>query len=180
MMFKVRPLEYLKCMVRMNQYLEWLGVKQFKMLSTFKTDIVPKHIELDTAVLEAFLLGTAQTKLIKSSEIEESDSFIEKRRKDRKYKVRSLFFDLNHKMFKSGPFDPITRNPSYVFDYGIKTDGVDICVRFVRVAKSPDDKKLKTPKSKKLGSENQWDQRKQRTESFSQGPRGKKLEFSLF
>ena len=177
---KVRPLEYLKCMVRMNQYLEWLGVKQFNAFP-LQTDIVPKHIELDTAVLEALLLGTAQTKLIKSSEIEESDSFIEKRRKDRKYKVWSLFFDLNHKMFKSGPFDPITRNPSYVFDYGIKTDGVDICVRFVRVAKSPDDKKSKyEPKSKKLGSEEPVGPKKAKESELQQGPEGKKLEFPYF
>jgi hypothetical protein len=188
---KVRPLDYLKRMVFMDQYLEWLGVKQFNAFPLQKS-VVPKHVEFDTTALEALLLGTTQANLIRPSEINESDSFKGKRMKDRRYKVWSRFFNLHHKMFKSGPLDPITRTPSYVFDYGIKTDGISISVRFVRIVKSSiasDNKKSKVkrkPKSEKLrGKEPEGKAEKAEVEEPNgpngpNGPKEKKLEFPYF
>lgn len=179
---KVRPLEYLQCMIRMNQYLESIGAKQFNVFP-LQTNIVPKHIELDTFALELLLLGTKQAEMIKLSEINDSDTFIEKRMKDRKYKVWSKFFNLHHKMFKSGPLDPNTRTPTYIFDYGIKTDGIDICVRFVRIVKSPtsDNKKSKyKSKSEKLRGK---EPEEEITNELQQKPEelgGNKLEFPYF
>ena len=133
---KSNPLNYLPCMIRMNLFLESIGAKQFKAFP-LQSNIVPKHIEIDSDALEAIFLTAKEQKTFVSDEIQENYNFSQMSMKDRKYKVWNHFFNLNDRMFKSGPLIPNPINPteiipSYVFDYAIKTDGISISTRFVQ------------------------------------------------
>jgi hypothetical protein len=114
---KVRPLEYLKGMLYMNSILEKKGVKLFQPLP-LRTDIIPKHILIDTASLISLFCPETDKdgkKILKYKLLEklkENQSFI-----------WDSFFNMKHKVFK---------NNNYIFHNQIQTDGIICSLLFIR------------------------------------------------
>ena len=62
-MLKVNHYHYLPCLIRMNQFLESIGAKQFQAFP-LQSNIIPKHIEIDSDALEAILMTNKEKKCI--------------------------------------------------------------------------------------------------------------------
>ena len=112
---KVRPFEYLKGMLYMNEVLEKQESKLFQPLP-LRTNIIPKHIILDTASLVSLFCPANKTDGIKKGELH-------KNLKENQYDIWNAFLNLNHKIF---------RNQHYQFHHQIQTDGVSCCLLFIR------------------------------------------------
>ena len=112
---KVRPFEYLKAMLYMNEVLEKQESKLFQPLP-LRTNIVPKHIILDTASLVSLFCPANKIDGIKKGELH-------KNLKENQYDIWNAFLNLNHKIF---------RNQHYQFHHQIQTDGVSCCLLFIR------------------------------------------------
>jgi hypothetical protein len=114
---KVRPLEYLKGMLYMNSILEKKEDKLFQPLP-LRTDIIPKHILIDTASLinlfcpETDSSGKKIDKTYLLHHVKENQSFI-----------WDSFFNMKHKVFK---------DKNYVFHNQIQTDGISCSLLFIR------------------------------------------------
>jgi hypothetical protein len=108
---KVKPLDYLKGMLIMNEILEQQGSKLFQPLP-LRTNIIPKHILLDTSSI-ASLFSPEQTK----------KGELLKHIKDNQTNIWNNLFNLQHKVFK---------NKHYSFHHQIKTDGISCCLLFIR------------------------------------------------
>jgi hypothetical protein len=112
---KVRPFEYLKGMLYMNEVLEKQESKLFQPLP-LRTNIVPKHILLDTASLVSLFCPANKTDGIKKGELH-------KNLKENQHDIWNAFLNLNHKIF---------RNLHYQFHHQIQTDGISCCLLFIR------------------------------------------------
>jgi hypothetical protein len=112
---KVRPFEYLKGMLYMNEVLEKQESKLFQPLP-LRNNIVPKHIILDTASLVSLFCPANKTDGIKKGELH-------KNLKENQHDIWNAFLNLNHKIF---------RNQHYQFHHQIQTDGVSCCLLFIR------------------------------------------------
>ena len=112
---KVRPFEYLKAMLYMNEVLEKQESKLFQPLP-LRNNIIPKHIILDTASLVSLFCPANKTDGIKKGELH-------KNLKENQYDIWNAFLNLKHKIF---------RNKHYQFHHQIQTDGVSCCLLFIR------------------------------------------------
>ena len=105
---QTNPQKYLKYMIFMNLELEKLGAKQFQFFP-LRTQLIPKHIAIDTATLIRLYVTENQKKYL--NDIEGSKSAI-----------WNLFFKMDHRIFK---------NKKYVFDYRIMTDGFSVSLQMI-------------------------------------------------
>ena len=118
------PLKYLSHTIWINQQLENKGAKLFHTLP-LRTNIVPKCVDIDTSVIIKLLLDSNKqsyaenVKLIKPT-------------------VWNKFFDMKNDIFKPPK--------GYTFDDAIKTDGINLSVRFVRSDQYGKFRKPKKPK----------------------------------
>jgi len=112
---KVKPFDYLKGMLYMNEVLESQESKLFQPLP-LRNNIVPKHIILDTASLVSLFYPANKTDGIKKGELH-------KNLKENQHDIWNAFLNLNHKIF---------RNLHYQFHHQIQTDGVSCCLLFIR------------------------------------------------
>jgi len=108
---KVKPFDYLKGMLYMNALLEKAEHKLFQPLP-LRSNIIPKHIILDTAcIISLFCPENAKKgELLKSV-------------KDNQYDIWNNLLNLQHKTFKS---------KYYQFHYQIQTDGISCSLLFIR------------------------------------------------
>ena len=114
---KVRPFEYLKGMIYMNDVLEKQESKLFQPLP-LRNNIIPKHIILDTArIINLFCPEkNKEGNKIKKGELLSNV-------KDNQNEVWSNLLNLNHRIFK---------NKHYQFHNQIQTDGISCCLLFIR------------------------------------------------
>ena len=108
---KVKPFDYLKGMLYMNNVLEKEEHKLFQPLP-LRNNIIPKHIILDTAcIISLFCPENAKKgELLKNV-------------KENQYDVWNNLLNLQHKTFKS---------KHYQFHYQIQTDGISCSLLFIR------------------------------------------------
>ena len=114
---KVRPFSYLKGMLYMNSVLEKQESKLFQPLP-LRTNIIPKHIILDTACLVSLFSPEKDKDGNKTKKGE-----LLKNIKDNQRDIWNGFLNLNHKVFK---------NKHYQFHHQIQTDGISCCLLFIR------------------------------------------------
>jgi len=108
---KVKPFAYLNGMLYMNKILEKQECKLFQPLP-LRTNIVPKHITIDSASL----VNLFCPENCKKGELL-------KKLKEQKYDIWNSFLNLKHKVFK---------NKFYQFYHQIQTDGVSCSLLFIR------------------------------------------------
>jgi hypothetical protein len=108
---KVKPFDYLKGMLYMNDVLEKEDHKLFQPLP-LRNNIIPKHIILDTAcIISLFCPENAKKgELLKHV-------------KENQHDVWNNLLNLQHKTFKS---------KHYQFHYQIQTDGISCSLLFIR------------------------------------------------
>ena len=113
----VRPFDYLKGMLYMNDVLEKQESKLFQPLP-LRNNIIPKHIILDTAcIINLFCPEkNKEGNKIKKGELLSNV-------KDNQNEVWSNLLNLNHRIFK---------NKHYQFHNQIQTDGISCCLLFIR------------------------------------------------
>jgi len=114
---KVRPFEYLKGMLYMNEVLEKEEHKLFQPLP-LRTNIIPKHIILDTASLVSLFCPETD----KDGNKNKKGNLLSKL-KENQHDIWNSFLNLNHKIF---------RNQHYQFHHQIQTDGISCCLLFIR------------------------------------------------
>ena len=114
---KVRPFEYLKGMLYMNSVLEKMESKLFQPLP-LRTNIIPKHIILDTASLVSLFCPETDKDGNKNKKGNLLSNI-----KDNQHDIWNSFLNLNHKVF---------RNQHYQFHHQIQTDGISCCLLFIR------------------------------------------------
>jgi hypothetical protein len=114
---KVRPFSYLKGMLYMNTVLENQESKLFQPLP-LRTNIIPKHIILDTACLVSLFSPEKDKDGNKTKKGE-----LLKNIKDNQHDIWNGFLNLNHKTFN---------NKHYQFHHQIQTDGISCCLLFIR------------------------------------------------
>jgi len=114
---KVRPFEYLKGMLYMNDVLEKQESKLFQPLP-LRNNIIPKHIILDTACIINLFCPEKDKEgnKIKKGELLSNV-------KDNQNEVWSNLLNLKHKIFK---------NKHYQFHNQIQSDGISCCLLFIR------------------------------------------------
>jgi hypothetical protein len=114
---KVRPFEYLKGMLYMNNILEKQESKLFQPLP-LRNNIIPKHIILDTACIINLFCPEKDKEgnKIKKGELLSNV-------KDNQNEVWNNLLNLNHRIFK---------NKHYQFHNQIQTDGISCCLLFIR------------------------------------------------
>jgi len=125
---KARPFEYLKGMLYMVRVLEKAGHKLFQALP-LRTNIVPKHITLDTAgIVDYFgMEGKTKTELLKAI-------------REHQHEVWDNILNLNHKVF---------RNKHYRFHHQIQTDGISCCLLFIRKGLESKKRSTRLPSTQK-------------------------------
>ena len=114
---KVRPFEYLKGMLYMNEVLEKQESKLFQPLP-LRNNIIPKHIILDTSSL----INLFCPKKDKDGNKVKKGELLSNVR-DNQNNVWCNFLDLKNKIFK---------NKHYQFHNQIQTDGISCCLLFIR------------------------------------------------
>lgn len=114
---KVRPFEYLKGMLYMNNILEKQESKLFQPLP-LRNNIIPKHIILDTACIINLFCPEKDKEGNKIKKGELLSNI-----KDNQNEVWSNLLNLNHRIFK---------NKHYQFHNQIQTDGISCCLLFIR------------------------------------------------
>ena len=114
---KVRPFEYLKGMLYMNNVLEKQESKLFQPLP-LRNNIIPKHIIIDTASLINLFCPEKDKEGNKVKKGELLSNV-----KDNQSEVWSNMLNLNNKIFK---------NKHYQFHNQIQTDGISCCLLFIR------------------------------------------------
>ena len=102
---KVNPQRYLKYMIFMNLQLEEKEAKMFQFFP-LQTQIIPRHIQLDTKSIVELLVET-----------------------DKKQYFDNI--ELNKEMLWSKYFNITQQLRKYVFDYTIITDGYAVSLRFL-------------------------------------------------
>ena len=114
---KVRPFEYLKGMLYMNSILEKMESKLFQPLP-LRTNIIPKHIIIDTASLINLFCPEKDKNGNKLKKGELLSNV-----KDNQQEVWCNFLNFKNKIFK---------NKHYQFHNQIQTDGISCCLLFIR------------------------------------------------
>jgi hypothetical protein len=114
---KVRPFEYLKGMLYMNDVLEKQESKLFQPLP-LRNNIIPKHIILDTACIINLFCPEKDKEGNKIKKGELLSNI-----KDNQNEVWSNLLNLKHRIFK---------NKHYQFHNQIQTDGISCCLLFIR------------------------------------------------
>jgi hypothetical protein len=114
---KVRPFDYLKGMLYMNSVLEKQESKLFQPLP-LRTNIIPKHIIIDTASLINLFCPEKDKNGNKLKKGELLSNV-----KDNQQEVWCNFLNLKNKIFK---------NKHYQFHNQIQTDGISCCLLFIR------------------------------------------------
>lgn len=114
---KIKPFDYLKGMLYMNSILEQQENKLFQPLP-LRSNIIPKHILLDTACLVSLFCPETDRE---GNKIKKGELL--KNIKDNQYDVWNGFLNLNHKIFK---------NKHYQFHYQMQTDGIGCSLLFIR------------------------------------------------
>jgi len=114
---KVRPFEYLKGMLYMNEILEKMESKLFQPLP-LRNNIIPKHIIIDTASLINLFCPNKDKdgNKVKKGELLSNV-------KENQNEVWCNFLNLKNTIFK---------NKHYQFHYQIQTDGISCCLLFIR------------------------------------------------
>ena len=114
---KVRPFDYLKGMLYMNDVLEKQESKLFQPLP-LRNNIIPKHIILDTACIINLFCPEKDKEgnKIKKGELLSNVKYNQN-------EVWSNLLNLNHKIFK---------NKYYQFHNQMQTDGISCCLLFIR------------------------------------------------
>jgi len=127
---KVNPFNYLKGMIYMNSILEKQDTKLFQPLP-LRTNIIPKHIIIDTASLINLFCPEKDKD---GNKVKKGEML--KQLKTNQIEAWSNFLNMKHKIF---------RNKNYQFHNQIQTDGISCCLLFIR--KDLKDKKwgTKTP-----------------------------------
>ena len=91
--------------------------KQIRLFNVLplRTNIIPKNICIDTCALISNFLGDEAT-----------SEYLKTYKKENKYnELWSKFFDLSKRVFKKGK--------KYTFSHMIRTDGISVCILFIRV-----------------------------------------------
>ena len=114
---KVKPFEYLKGMLYMNSVLEAQESKLFQPLP-LRTNIIPKHILLDTASIISFF---SPEKDKEGNKVKKGDLL--SNIKNNQFDIWNGVLNLNHKIFK---------NTHYQFHHQIQTDGISCSLLFIR------------------------------------------------
>lgn len=114
---KIKPFDYLKGMLYMNSILEKQDNKLFQPLP-LRTNIIPKHILLDTACLISLFCSETDKEGNKIKKCE-----LLKNIKDNQHDIWNGFLNLNHKIFK---------NKHYQFHHQMQTDGISCSLLFIR------------------------------------------------
>ena len=114
---KVRPFEYLKGMLYMNEVLEKMESKLFQPLP-LRNNIIPKHIIIDTASLINLFCPEKDKNGNKVKKGELLSNV-----KDNQNEVWCNFLNLKNKIFN---------NKHYQFHNQIQTDGISCCLLFIR------------------------------------------------
>jgi len=102
------PHLFLKAMIKFNLFYEAKGLKLFKAFP-LRTDIVPKYISIDTAVLVDLFI---------TKNLNDYFSNIE----EHKVTLWSQLFDMKKKIFKM---------KNYTFDFFVSTDGCSVSIKFL-------------------------------------------------
>jgi len=129
------PQRYLKHMIWMNIQLESIGKKMFNFLP-LRTQIIPKHIKLDTKNLILVLIGTDKEsskivqEIVKSNNSSNPFNIINKTGlkqsfKEYKNEIWNYFFKIDI---------PIKH---YYFDHSIQTDGYSASISFIHEDQHP-------------------------------------------
>jgi hypothetical protein len=114
---KVKPFDYLKGMLYMNNVLEKQECKLFQPLP-LRNNIIPKHIIIDTASLINLFCPEKDDEGNKIKKGELLSNL-----KENQGEVWSNFLNLKNKIFK---------NKHYQFHNQIQTDGISCCLLFIR------------------------------------------------
>jgi hypothetical protein len=114
---KARPLEYLKGMLYMNSILEKQGDKLFQPLP-LRTDIIPKHILIDTVILISLFCPETDKNGHKIDK-----TYLLHNVKENQIFIWNSFLNMKHKIFK---------NNNYQFYHQIQTDGISCSLLFIR------------------------------------------------
>lgn len=122
--------DYLKPYIYINKQLEAFNDENIRLFNVLplRSNIVPKHVCIDTCGLIMNFLGDESTtdhiKNYKKINEEEEKDKEEKDKKTNQYKLWNRFFNLNDKIYKK---------KQYAFNYMIKTDGISVSILFVRL-----------------------------------------------
>ena len=108
--------DYLKGYIYINKQLESMHDKNIRLFNVLplRSNIVPKHICIDTCGLISNFLGEEST----------TPHYKNYKQNDNQYKLWDRFFILKDKIFKK---------KHYTFNYMIKTDGVAVSILFIRL-----------------------------------------------
>jgi transposase len=106
---KENPMDYFKCMFSMMSIIE-NEEKTIYNLFPLRTNLVPKHMKLDTTTLVNLLMETNK-EYYRNNLVILADE------------IWSKFFKINSKVF---------RKKGYKFDHSINTDGISCCIQFIR------------------------------------------------
>lgn len=111
------PQKYIKFMIYISLFLEQKG---YKMMQFFplRTNIVPKHIQIDTSILISIFDIKKEKKEEDDNEEEYTDDI-----SGNKDEIWKMIFKTDKKVFKS---------KGYTFDHMITTNGYDICIRLLK------------------------------------------------
>lgn len=106
--------DYLKGYIYMNKQLENMNDKNIRLFNVLplRSNIVPKHICIDTCSLISNFLGVEST----------TPYYKNYKQNDNQHKLWDRFFNLKDKIFKK---------KHYIFNYMIKTDGVAVSILFI-------------------------------------------------
>ena len=127
--------DYLKGYIYMNKQLENLNDENIRLFNVLplRSNIVPKHICIDTCGLISNFLGEEST----------TPHYKNYKQYDNQHKLWDRFFNLKDKIFKK---------KHYTFNYMIKTDGVAVSILFIRLG--TDNQPLKYNPCKTSSEEN--------------------------
>ena len=122
--------DYLKPYIYINKQLENFNDENIRLFNVLplRSNIVPKHICIDTSGLISNFLGGESTtphyRNYKKINEEEEKGKDQKDKKTNQYKLWDRLFDLKSKIFQK---------KHYTFNYMIKTDGISVSILFIRL-----------------------------------------------
>ena len=108
--------DYLKPYIYINKQLENFNDESIRLFNVLplRSNIVPKHICIDTCGLISNFLGDEST----------TSHYKNYKKNDNQYKLWDRIFDIKNKIFKK---------KYYTFNYMIKTDGISVSILFIRL-----------------------------------------------
>jgi len=108
--------DYLKPYIYINKQLENFNDENIRLFNVLplRSNIVPKHICIDTCGLISNFLGDEST----------TSHYKNYKKNDNQYKLWDRLFDMKCKIYKK---------KHYIFNYMIKTDGISVSILFIRL-----------------------------------------------